>query len=118
LKEDWFVSSTSGKLEKRIIAIAPVIFDKKLDKTRPLFWLYYNEWHELLNLFETKNFRDDKRISYGYAFQKQYFISKVSKENNIFDRSVKATHHSTDNQMESEVLKQKVYNQEGDIFQH
>ncbi|MCE3229749.1 MAG: gldN [Bacteroidetes bacterium] len=80
LKEDWFVSSYNGKIEKRIVAIAPLIFDKKLEKTRPLFWLYYNEWSELFNLFETKNFRDDKRISYAYAFQNQYFISKVSKD--------------------------------------
>lgn len=117
LKEDWYISSKSGNLEKKIIAIAPMTLDKKSEKVAPLFWLYYNEWKELLDLFEAKNIKDEKRISYAYALQNQYFISRVSKESNVYGRAVKETKHGTDAEIESEVIKGRIDNSESDLYQ-
>ncbi|MBA3663763.1 MAG: hypothetical protein H0W61_06090 [Bacteroidetes bacterium] len=116
LKEDWFINSYSGKLEKRIIAFAPLIYDKKSERIRPVFWLYYREWNELLNLFEARNIKDSKRISYAYALQNQYYFSRISKQSNIFGRSVKATYNS-EASMESDVIQGKINNSESDLYE-
>lgn len=116
LKEDWYFNSASGKLEKKIVALAPLIYDKKKDMVVPLFWMYYNEWKPLLDLFEMKNSFSDQRISYAYALENQYFISIVSKESNIFGRSVKETNHSSEKTLESEVIKGKISKSETDLY--
>jgi len=56
IKEDWILNSYTGKTEKYVIGLAPLVYDAKQDKTLPLFWLYYPEWEELLAGFEAKNF--------------------------------------------------------------
>jgi hypothetical protein len=118
LKEDWFFNSFTGQLEKRIIAIAPLIYNRKEEKTVPLFWLYFSEWKELLDLFEAKNYKDDKRISYAYALQNQYYFSIISKESNVFGRAVKDSQHGSDTSVESDVINGKINNSAGDLFQN
>lgn len=119
VKEDWFMSSKTGQLEKKIVGIAPLVFDKKTEKIVPLFWMYFNEWKELLDAFEARNTTGDgKRISYAWLFENHYFVSQVSKESNVFDRSVKEVSHTTDVQLENEINKQKTANGEGDMFQN
>ena len=118
IKEDWIINNYSGQLEKYIIAIAPLVKDKKTDKTIPLFWLYFLEWQGLLNAFEARNYLSNERITFKYVFEKNYFVSQISKENNLFDRSVKSTNHGQDAYLESEIIKEKVRNFESDMFQH
>lgn len=118
LKEDWFINNYSGQLEKKIIGFAPLVLDRKTQKVVPLFWLYYNEWRELLLSFEAKNYNSDAVISYRTVLEKNFFISQISKENNIFDRSIKSYKHGQDPSLESEMIKEKIYNSERDLFQH
>ncbi len=117
IKEDWVINNYSGKLEKYIIAIAPLIRDKKTEKVVPLFWLYYLEWQSLFNAFAAKNYLSDQQISYREVFEKNYFSSEISKENNLFDRSVKSTYRGQDAFLESEIIKEKARNFESDLFQ-
>lgn len=116
LKEDWFLDSYTGKLEKKIVAFAPLVTDHKTGMSVPLFWLYYNEWKELLRSFEAKNLVTDEVISYRTLLEKNYFISVVSKESNLFDRSVKDYQHGQDPQQENETIREKIYNSERDAF--
>lgn len=118
LKENWFINSYSGKLEKKIVGIAPLILNKKTEKIIPLFWLYFNEWQSLFALFEAKNYISDNKISYKDVFINNYFISKISKENNLSNRSINSTNKGKDNVIESELIKEKINNQEADLFQY
>lgn len=116
IKEDWIINSYSGKLEKYIVAIAPLVRDKKTDKVVPLFWIYYLEWQGLFNAFTAKNYVTDEEITYKDVFEKNYFASQISKENNLFDRSVKSVNHGQDAYLESEIIKEKARNFESDLF--
>lgn len=116
IKEDWIVNNYSGKLEKYIVAIAPLVRDKKAEKVIPLFWLYYAEWQGLFNAFAAKNYLSDEEITYRDVFERNYFASQISKENNQFDRSVKSVNHGQDAYLESEIIKEKVRNFESDLF--
>jgi gliding motility associated protien GldN len=118
LKEDWILNSHSGKSEKRIIGLAPLVVDRSSGKVKPLFWLYYAEWQELLGLFEARNFYSYQRISYRQVFEKRYFVSLISKESNVFERPVKAYRHSDEALMESERIKERLGNTEQDLFQY
>jgi len=117
LKEDWVINSYTGKMEKHIIGIAPLVFDNKLQKTVPLFWLYYAEWKQLFASFEAKNFYGDNRISFHDVFMNRYFISVVSKQSNMFDRSVKTVSHGRDIYAEGEVIYEKQNTDLEDLFQ-
>lgn len=118
VKENWITNNYSGKLEKVIIGIAPLNIDKKTGKTMPLFWLYYPEWKELFASFEARNYYSEKQITFDEVLNRKLFTSTISKENNLFDRSVKSTNKGADFQIESEGIKEKIMNYEDDLFQH
>lgn len=118
LKEDWIFNNYSGQLEKKIIAIAPLVFDEPRKKTVPLFWLYYDEWKELFESFEAKNYYGEFLINFRDVLEKKYFVSVISKESNVFDRPIKSYKGGNDINMESELIKEKVLNSESDLFQY
>jgi gliding motility associated protien GldN len=118
IKEDWVLNNYSGKMEKYMIAIAPMVYDSRLDRVQPLLWLFYSEWEELLASFEARNYYSYERVTYKDVFQKKYFVSVVSKESNVFDRRVTAYSHGDDAYFESERIKEKMNNSENDLFQH
>jgi len=118
IKEDWLTNSYSGKAEKYIIGIAPLVYDPKTEKTVPLFWLYYPEWKSLLSAFKARNFFTHEGITFEDVFTKRFFVSRISKESNVFDRGIKSRMHHMDIYLESELIKEKLNNAESDLFQH
>ena len=78
LKEDWIINSRSGKTEKYVIAIAPLIYDAEKEMALPLFWLYYPEWQSLFSCFAAKNFYSHEDISFDDIFKRKYFIFRVN----------------------------------------
>jgi hypothetical protein len=117
LKEDWVINTYSGKMEKHIIAVAPLVFDKKTEKTVPLFWLYYAEWKWLFASFEARNFYSAESVTFHDLFIKHYYMSVVSKQSNISDRSVKAINHGKDIYTQGEVIEEKQNMDLDDLFQ-
>ncbi len=117
VKEDWIMNNHSGQYEKKIVGLAPLIYETKSEKVTPLFWLYYNEWKELFASFEAKNYYTEWKITYKDVFDKRYFVSRISKESNIFERLVKSYKSGQDIDSESEVIKEKVHKSEKDLFQ-
>lgn len=118
IKEDWIMNSYKGKMEKYIVAIAPLIYNLKTERVSPLFWLYYLEWQSLFSCFSAKNFYSYEPISYDDVFCKHYFVSQINKETNIFDRSIKSTSHGRDVYLENELIREKLRNAESDLFEH
>jgi hypothetical protein len=118
LKEDWVFNSLTGKTEKFIIGLAPVVYDEKSGNTRALFWLYYPEWRELFSVFEARNYYSYSTVSFHDLFMRRYFISQISKASNVFDRKIGSVHHGYDAVLESERIKEKMHNAESDLFEH
>lgn len=118
MKEDWILNNYSGKMEKHVVAIAPLVYDEETGMTAPLFWLYYAEWKNAFTAFKAKNFYSYESISVDDLFMKRYFISQISKETNLFDKAVKSVHHGADAYLESERIKEKLLSAESDLFSH
>lgn len=118
LKENWITNSNTGKLEKVIIGIAPLFYIQKTEKTMPLFWLYYPEWKELFSSFKARNYYSEEQITFNDVLQRKLFISLISKESNMFDRSIKSTFKDRDFYLESENIKERIINYEEDLFSH
>ncbi len=118
LKEDWVMDSKSGALIKYIVCLAPLVYDRKSETVVPLFWLYYPEWQHLFDCFEARNYYSQERISYHTLLSRKYFSYKLSKINNIFDRSIKATDRGEDRVLNNEALKEQLLHTESDLFNH
>lgn len=118
LKEDWVINSYTGKTEKHIVAFAPLVSSAETGKTYPLFWLYFREWSALLKQFETPTAFTFEPVSYFSVFENHYFVSRISKESNVFDRSLKSYRHGAESNLESELTKEKLHNAEYDLFAH
>ena len=116
LKEDWIMNAHTGKTEMHIIAFAPLVPDQKTGGLKPLFWLYYPEWKELLGCFMAKSPFDDEPRPYAEIFILRKFISQISKESNVFDRSVKSLHHGDEIKQKTEEMKEKLNNKQADHF--
>jgi len=116
LKEDWLINSYSGKIEKRIIGIAPVVYDAKQQKTMPLFWLYYAEWKQLFSAFDVNSSYADMPVSFNEVLLNHYFISVISKESNIFDRSLKSVNHGKDFHSEGKSINERLNTDREDLF--
>jgi len=118
LKENWILNTHSGKIEKRIIGLAPLVFDSKKQKVVPLFWIYYKEWKELLSLFQTNNYRVSGLVSYDEVLDKKYFNSLITKQSNIFDRDIGATFRGQDIIDESGNTNMKFSKLSDDLYNH
>lgn len=116
IKEDWLLNSNSGQQEKYIIALAPMAYDKRAGKIAPLFWLYYDEWKLLLSCFEARNFYTNERITFHTLFTRKFFISRLSKVNNVFDRPMSSESHGDERRLNEELIKEKLNGAENDLF--
>ena len=117
LKEDWVMSSKSGVTIKLIVGIAPLVFDPKTEKVRPLFWLYYPEWKEVFSKFKTINQYDNYPQTYLQIFNRRKFFSQIVKNSNLQDRSIRAVHHGEDIKNEAETSKEKLSRKTVDYFE-
>ncbi len=116
LKEDWVINSQTGKQEKHIIALAPLVYDPQTETVVPLFWLYYPEWEALFGCFEAKNYYTREKITFREVLNYKYFVSKVDKNSNLFNRDFKTEHRGENNIQKEETLKEELNNGETDLF--
>ena len=117
-KEDWIFDSYHSRLEKHLVAIAPVVADSAGGEGKVLFWLYYPEWEGLFALFGNGASHNGHTLSYKDLFNKQYFRSGISKERNLYKRDIHQYRHGDDALLESEMIKERIRNMESDLFQH
>lgn len=85
IKEDWIFNRNTGRMEVRILGIAPLI-DIKSESTgdyigsAPMYWLYYPDLRNILVNYEVYNPRNDmKRMTWTDYFDGHYFASYVVK---------------------------------------
>lgn len=85
IKEDWIFNRNTGRMEVRIIAIAPlkdITSESTGDYigTTPMYWLYYPDLRNILAGYEVYNPRNSmKRMTWTDYLDGHYFASYVIK---------------------------------------
>ncbi len=125
VKEDWFFDKQRGIMDVRIIGICPLI--EKIDKLtgefrgyQPLFWLYYNQCRPVFAkhgvLYHQEN--TGAMPSMDNVFQKRIFSSFIHKESNVFDRWIIEYASGTDALLESDRIKNELFEMEHDMWHY
>jgi len=122
LKEDWFFDKQRSVLDVRIIGIAPIVqnIDPSTNQVtghRRLMWLYFPELRYILqNYFVYNRMNDAMRLSFDDLFWKRQFNSYIKKESNIYDRKITDYTSGVDALLESEKIKQDMFEMEHDVW--
>lgn len=121
IKEDWFFDKQRSVLDVRIIGISPL--QEKLDESgnfkgyEPLFWIYYPQARYVFanhEIFNREN--DSERRTYEDLFWKRMFNSYIRKESNVYDRTIMEYTKGLDQLLESERIKDEIFNFEHDLW--
>ncbi|HIA06781.1 MAG TPA: gliding motility protein GldN [Flavobacteriales bacterium] len=121
LKEDWFFDRQRSVQEARIIGISPQVAkydesDNEIGKS-PLFWLYYPQARYVFAnqvVFNRQN--DAERRTYEDILWKRMFNSYISKESNVYNRSIFDYTNGIAYQLESEKIKNGLFLLEHDLW--
>jgi gliding motility associated protien GldN len=127
IMEDWIFDTRHSVMIVRIIAIAPlfkpIAAGLELPET-PLFWVRWDETREevMTNQEMFNPFNDAARISMAHFFEKRMFSSYIIKESNAYDYMIRDYEEFKDNSMaallEGEKIKQKLFEQEHDLWEY
>ncbi|TXB63259.1 type IX secretion system ring subunit PorN/GldN [Phaeodactylibacter luteus] len=121
VKEVWFFDEESSSLQVRILGIAPLLeeFDDNgnFKYEAPMFWVYYPEAREVLARERVFNIANDSSpMSYEDLFEARFFSSYIYKESNVFDRRLEDYLSGVDLLMQSEQIRQEIFNFEHDLW--
>lgn len=119
IKEDWIFNKFTVQVEKRIIGLAPVIFNEKTQKYEAVFWINFYEAKDLLNSFLALNPNNiDQMISYREALSKHYFLYTIIKESNVYDRNTLENTKGLETLLESERIKEREAKREASFWEN
>lgn len=90
LKEVWYFDEESGRMDVRILGIAPIVarYDDNGNflTEGPLFWAYYPELRSVLAREEVGN---GSPMTWEDIFEARLFSSYITKQSNVRDNRVK-----------------------------
>ncbi len=124
IKEVWFFDKETSTLQVRILGIAPLIDVKDNEGNfrfeKPMFWVYYPQARELFARHRvfTMGGNTNATISWEDLFEMRYFASYIYKESNVYDRKLEEYLSGVDLLMESEKIKNEIFNFEHDLWQY
>lgn len=121
LKEDWHFDKQRGKVDVRIIGLAPMREVRSESGEvlghAPLFWLYYPELRYYLanqEVFTSGN--EAQRITFEQLFTKRRFASTIDKVSNVHDRGSSAYLAGVDALLFGERIKHDLFAYEHDLW--
>jgi gliding motility associated protien GldN len=123
LKEVWFFDKESSTLQVRILGIAPLIeeFDNNgnFKYERPMFWVYYPDARAVLGREKVFNMGNDNNpMTWEDLMEMRFFSSYIYKESNVFDQRLEDYLSGVDMLMESDRIKQEIFNFEHDLWSY
>lgn len=127
IKELWFFDRQRSVLDVRIIGICPIrLYYKKSDveetdlQQRAICWIYYPDFRQLFANHEVFNVRNDaERRSFDDILIKRYFSSYIVKESNVYgNRGIGEYAIGIEAMLESERIKNTIFNFEQDIWEY
>lgn len=124
VKEMWYFNKKTSKLEVRIVAMCPIREfvkggEEGLVKSR-LFWIDYGEFRDVFAKQKVYNYENDAvRLSIDDLFLKRVFSSRIIAESNVYDnRTVSSYSVGIDAVLESDRIKNEIFNMEQDFWQY
>jgi gliding motility associated protien GldN len=124
LKEVWFFDKQASILRVRILGIAPMIDVRDNEGNfrfeKPMFWVYYPHAREMFarhNYFSLGG-NTSAQLTWEDVFEKRLFASYIYKESNVYDRKIDEYLQGVDLLMESEKIKNEIFNWEHDLWQY
>ena len=111
-------------MEVRIISLCPIREYTKDDVEgvlkRELFWVDYGEFRDILAKQQVYNFQNDAlRMSLDDVFLKRFFSSRIMRETNPYDnRSIQSYTTGIDAVLESDRIKNEIFNYEQDLWEY
>jgi gliding motility associated protien GldN len=129
VKEVWFFDKQYSVFKCRILAIAPLLDERieELDQTVqiPLFWVYFPEARQHLAKHRVLNdLNDAAPMSWADLLDNRFFSSYIFKRSNILDYRLQDKYDSKiptadfDILLESEKIKQELFNFEHDLWEY
>lgn len=123
VKEVWFFDTKTSTMQVRIIAIAPVMEDYDAagnyrgDMT--MYWIPFESIRPLLAKHKVYNALNDwQQMSWDDLFNMRRFESYIYKESNVYDRSIQEYASGVDAQVESDRIKQEIFEKEHDMWNY
>ncbi|MBN8683028.1 MAG: gliding motility protein GldN [Chitinophagales bacterium] len=124
LKEVWFFDKETSTMQVRILGIAPLIDVKDNDGNfrfeRPMFWVYYPQARELMaqhRVFAAGG-NTNATVSWEDYMEMRFFASFIYKESNVYDRRLENYLQGVDLLMQSDKIKNDLFNREHDLWQY
>ncbi len=126
IKEMWFFDKQRSVMEVRVIGIAPIRVyyrDDDLDQTdqrqRVLFWVYYPEARNIFASYPVYNPDNQAgEITFDDIFFKRKFNGYVFQESNVYEnRLIQDYTSGLEVLLESEKVKEKIFNFEHDLWE-
>ena len=120
IKEEWFFDKQRSVMDVRIIGILPMIeveTETGEKALKDLFWIYYPEARYVFANNEVFNRGNDaERRTYEDIFWKRQFASRITKVSNVYERRIADYKSGIDALLESEKLKEEIFNIEHDLW--
>ena len=123
IKEEWFFDKQRSVMDVRIIGIHPIV-EKQNAETGDMellqtFWVYYPEARFVFANNEVFNrTNDSERRTFEDIFWKRQFASRIVKVSNVYDRDIANYRSGIDAFLESEKLKEEIFNVEHDLWSY
>lgn len=123
IKEVWYFDKQRSQLQVRILGLCPVweYFDQDTQRpiTRDMFWIYFPEARHVLARAEVFNRKNGaERRTYDDIFWKRYFSSYVYKVENVYDRQINTYATGMDALLESERIKNEIFEIEQHMWEY
>lgn len=117
LKEDWFFDKQKSVLEVRIIGMGVFTYDEEKEAVKEQFWVYFPACRPLFAKHEVYNPKNDsERRTFEDIFWKRQFSSTITKETNVYDRSIIQYSKGIDALLESDRIKGDIFRWEHDLW--
>jgi gliding motility associated protien GldN len=124
IKEVWFFDRQRSQLDVRIVGICPVAenIDPATGEVRgmqPMFWVYFPELRNLLSSTRVfTRFNGSTEMTYDDLFWKRMFSSYIYKVQNVYDRKIADYTSGINSMLESEKVKDDIFNLESDLWEY
>ena len=123
VKEDYYFDRQRSVFEVRILGICPVtklmVKGENMGDNR-LFWVYFPECRNLFAQNEIFNLKNGAagRLTYDDVFMKRMFGSYITKEENVYNRSIAEYTKGLDALLESERVKNSLHEFESNLWEY
>ncbi|MEM1217726.1 MAG: gliding motility protein GldN [Bacteroidota bacterium] len=123
VKEIWFFDEETSTLQVRILGIAPMIDvtdeNGNFLYEQPMFWVYYPEAREILARERAFNVGNDASpMTWEDLMEMRFFASYIYKESNVYDRRLQDYLSGVDLLLESEKIRQEIFNFVHDLWSY